>query len=107
MIWRKGSDSGRDVFLMVYVYDILIMATSKSDIEWTVDVLKSLYNVRHCDSLEWFWEVPVGLDRRFQWLFEVSFSFTTALSIRDTSTVQNGEMHTNIGYNDRFLLKLD
>lgn len=38
MFRRKGSDSGGDVFLLVYVDDILTLATSENDMEYMVDV---------------------------------------------------------------------
>lgn len=47
MLRRQGLNSGGDGFLLVYVNDILIWATSESDIECTVDVSKGLYDVRH------------------------------------------------------------
>lgn len=51
--FRKKTISG-DIYLLVYVDDILIAAGAQSDIDATVQILRELYGIREMGTPEWF-----------------------------------------------------
>lgn len=51
-VFRRGSVSGGDIIMLLFVDEIVILGSSSEEIKFTVEALKKFYDVRYCDSFE-------------------------------------------------------
>lgn len=60
---ENSEPSGGDTFLLVYVYDILVLRTPNEDVKFSVGTLKLFYDVRNCDSVYCFLDFQIDCRR--------------------------------------------
>lgn len=53
-VFQKDEKSGGVIYLLIYVDDIQVLATSRAGIDFVVDSFRELYEVRVSTDIEWF-----------------------------------------------------
>lgn len=79
-VFMKRASNGGVIFLLVYMYYIIIMLSSRYGVDFVVNEIKKLYKVRVNDCAEWF------LREKLQWISDDNIQLNQLLLLQPLST---------------------